>query len=125
MQGITGHLASDVHRRPLTRLQCPHCLRYFSSITALTQHSESEGRKCEIRNTNEFRHFLDNLTAGLADVEGKHEDDTNKYIVPESAQEKYGANELERRARNALEKQELKQMEEKGGSFYDGKIIHW
>lgn len=125
MQGITGHLASDVHRRPLTKLQCPHCLRYFSSITALTQHSESEGRKCEIRNTNEFRHFLDHLTAGLADVEGKHEDDTNKYIVSASAQDKYGGDEMERRMRKALEQQESKQKEDKAGNFYDDKTIHW
>ncbi|KAL2111254.1 hypothetical protein VUR80DRAFT_10321 [Thermomyces stellatus] len=123
MQGITSHLESDVHRRPFTRLQCPHCLRYFKSTTALTQHSESQGRKCEIRNTNEFKHFVDQLTAGIADVEGMYEDQTNRYVVTEGAVGDFGEEGMERRAAMFLEQHQRKQIEEKGGNFYDDKHI--
>lgn len=123
MQGITGHLASDVHRRPLAKYQCPHCLRNFASTAALTQHSESQGRRCEIRNTSEFRPFFDQLTAGIADVEGIHDDQTNRYIITKEAVEKYGDDEL--RGRMAVEQHENKQIEDKGGHYYDGKDIDW
>lgn len=125
MQGITGHLASDVHRRPLARFQCPHCLRNFASTAALTAHSESQGRRCEIRNTAEFRPFLDQLTAGIADVEGIHDDQTNRYIVTDEAVYQYGDDELRGRMKRVLEQQEMKQIEEKGGNYWDGKHIAW
>ena len=122
MQGITGHLASDVHRRPMRNYQCPHCLRYFKSTAALTQHSESQGRKCEIRNTAEFRPFLDQLTAGIADLVGVHEDQTNRYVVTKTAIEKYGD---EDRVQRAMNEQFRRGIEEKDGNYYHGKNIEW
>ncbi len=67
------------------KFQCPSCLRFFESMTAMTQHAESPSMKCQLRHTNEFAQYLDLLTAGLADVGGRHLDNTLRYVVPEEA----------------------------------------
>ncbi|SPN98968.1 uncharacterized protein DNG_02007 [Cephalotrichum gorgonifer] len=125
LQGITGHLASDVHRRPEMRLQCPHCLRKFKTTTALTQHAESQGRRCDIRNTTEFRPFIDQLTSGIADVEGVFEDQTNRYVVTEEALYRYGDEEIRGRAIKALEEHQRREIGEKEGEYWVGKEIAW
>jgi hypothetical protein len=78
------HLKSRAHNS--TRYQCPGCFRWFFSISALTNHAESSIVRCGIRNSVNFRHFLDQLTAGIVDVDGCHPIDlTNRYVVPRKA----------------------------------------
>ena len=66
-------------------MQCPHCQKWFDSTAALTQHAESEGVRCNIRETESYRVFLDQLTAGMVDTKEKHEDGTLKYEVSKEA----------------------------------------
>ncbi|KAL1882991.1 hypothetical protein VTK73DRAFT_513 [Phialemonium thermophilum] len=79
--GFINHLESPAHSSK--RYHCPSCYRWFNSVAALTQHCESQGVRCNIRASDNFRPFLDQLTAGIADVRGVHDKDgTNRYVVP-------------------------------------------
>ncbi|EHK99365.1 hypothetical protein M7I_4769 [Glarea lozoyensis 74030] len=70
---------------PLGKYKCPHtgcgCLRYFASATALTQHSESQGVNCNVRDTDQFTACVDEFTAGTAAPAGRFKDNTIKYVV--------------------------------------------
>jgi hypothetical protein len=59
-------------------------------MAAITQHAESQGVRCTIRDTDGFRQFLDQLTAGIVDTTEKNADGTEKYTVPEEAREVFG-----------------------------------
>ena len=74
----------------MVKVQCPGCSKWFDSMTAITQHAESQGVRCAIRKTNGFRQFMDQLTAGLVDTAGRNEDGTVKYTVPDEAREVFG-----------------------------------
>ncbi|KAK4103860.1 hypothetical protein N658DRAFT_465540 [Parathielavia hyrcaniae] len=87
--GIRGHLLSARHAR-LARVQCPRCCKWFDSMAAITPHAESQGVRCNLRETNGYRQFLDQLTAGLVDTTEKNDDDTEKYKVPDEARERFG-----------------------------------
>jgi hypothetical protein len=63
------------------KLQCIHCLRYYESATALTQHAEAQGVRCKVRERDDYGGYVDDITAKSAAVAGKHDDDTVKYIV--------------------------------------------
>lgn len=65
------------------RLQCPGCLRIYNSATALVQHAESQAVKCNIRDSAKYRQAVDQITGGLIDAVGRHEDDTIKYVTPQ------------------------------------------
>jgi hypothetical protein len=68
------------------------CLRYFSTATALTQHIESQGVRCKVRNTEGFDGVVDGVTGGTAVTAGRHTDDTIKYAVnPALLQTTFGA----------------------------------
>ncbi|AEO62590.1 uncharacterized protein THITE_2020276, partial [Thermothielavioides terrestris NRRL 8126] len=88
-QGLRAHLMSEIHTSA-TKVQCPRCCRWFGSAAAITQHAESQGVRCDIRETNGYRQFLDQLTAGIVDTTEKNEDGTEKYTVPEEARELFG-----------------------------------
>lgn len=75
------HLASPAHRNE--KLQCNNCLRHYATATALTQHSESQGVRCKVRQTDNYGGIVDSITGGTAVVAGKHEDDTMKYALAE------------------------------------------
>jgi hypothetical protein len=64
------------------RLRCPSCLRQYNSATALVQHTESQARKCQIRDSRDYRQAVDLITGGLLDTAGRHDDLTVKYITP-------------------------------------------
>lgn len=76
------HLKSPAHRNE--KLQCTKCLRYYATATALTQHMESQGVRCNVRETNTYNTVVDEVTGGVAALFGKHEDDTVKYKVNET-----------------------------------------
>lgn len=79
-----AHLSSPKHLEDAQRLKCPHCLRYYDSATALTQHAESQGTRCKIRLQQEYDYYIDEITASTAVVAGLHSDDTIKYAVNEN-----------------------------------------
>ena len=73
------HLKSPAHRNE--KLQCINCLRYFATATALTQHCESQGSRCKVRQTSEYDGVVDSITGGTAITAGRHIDDTIRYAV--------------------------------------------
>ena len=79
---LTSHLKSPRHSQDA--VFCPSCLRFFYGATALAQHVESQASRCRVRDSNNYRTFVDQLTAGLVDVDGRHVDNTVRYVVPET-----------------------------------------
>lgn len=79
-QGLIGHLRSEAHSE--TKYRCPYCLNTFGSLASIAQHAESNGSKCKIRQTDNFRAYMDQLLAGMIDVnETNHDDGTIRYEV--------------------------------------------
>ncbi|KAI9649218.1 hypothetical protein NHQ30_001786 [Ciborinia camelliae] len=78
--GFIQHLLSAAHAGN-NRLTCPNCYRSFGTYTALTQHCESQGVRCKIREADNYGRIVDDITASVADVGGRHEDETVKYTV--------------------------------------------
>lgn len=86
--GLIGHLVSPAHTS--TKYRCPYCLRTFSSLTAVTQHAESSGVRCRIRDTDTYNAYLDQLTSGIVDVSlGRNQDGTLKYKTTDVARETF------------------------------------
>ncbi|KAH8599995.1 hypothetical protein B0O99DRAFT_590414 [Bisporella sp. PMI_857] len=79
--GFVQHLNSPIHMSDMKKNQCVKCLKYFMSSTALVQHVESQSTRCDIRQASHFDNYIDRLTAHTVALEGKHEDDTNRYRV--------------------------------------------
>jgi hypothetical protein len=73
------HLRSSRHAKE--KLQCRKCLSYFASAAALTQHSESQGVKCDVRDTDQFTACVNEFTAGTAAPAGRFKDNTIRYVV--------------------------------------------
>ncbi|KAB8295933.1 hypothetical protein EYC80_008753 [Monilinia laxa] len=78
--GLTQHLLSVAHAGN-NRLICPNCYRSFGTYTALTQHCESQGVRCKIREADNYGRVVDDITASVADVIGRHDDETVRYTV--------------------------------------------
>lgn len=73
------HLKSAAHINE--KLRCPNCLNYFGSSAALTQHCESQGVRCRIREAGNYESTVDEITIGMGRVAGLHKDNTVKYAV--------------------------------------------
>jgi hypothetical protein len=112
------HLRSPLHTHQ--RMQCPQCLRFFHGATAMAQHVESQSSKCRIRDSDRYREFTDQLTAGIADVQGRHKDNTVRYVVPDEAKLPHVA------AKSQSKKPEIekKTIEDKRG-YWDGMESFW
>ncbi len=80
---LVAHLKSPAHVGP--KLTCPYCQFHFAGTTALINHVESPAAKCRMRDTAHYPFFIDQLTAGIVDVRGRHRDNTVRYIVNEKA----------------------------------------
>lgn len=86
---VTHHLvAFGAHGG--AKMQCPSCLRFFVDVTALASHVESQGRRCQIRMSESFRTFVDQLTAGVVDAVGVQEDGTTRFEISNEAVVKFG-----------------------------------
>jgi hypothetical protein len=59
-------------------------------MAAITAHAESQGVRCNLRETNGYRQFLDQLTAGMVDTTTKNDDGTERYEVPDEARVRFG-----------------------------------
>ena len=68
------------------KLRCPSCLRMFFSYTALVQHAESQAKKCDIRNSTEYKYALDEV-GSLVTVAGAHAQDATKIYKANTADE--------------------------------------
>lgn len=80
---LISHLRNNDHRP--AKYRCPFCSKMYRSISALTQHCETPNTFCEIDYSYSYRTFLNQLTGGVIDVDGKHADHTPKYIVTDMA----------------------------------------
>ncbi|RGP76387.1 hypothetical protein FLONG3_5271 [Fusarium longipes] len=79
-QALLGHLRSEAHSE--TKYRCPYCLNTFGSLASITQHAESNGTKCKIRETDNYGAYMDQLLSGMIDVkQNGYEDGTVRYEV--------------------------------------------
>ncbi|KAK2602579.1 hypothetical protein N8I77_009097 [Diaporthe amygdali] len=89
---LIQHLKSATHSS--NKLRCPSCLDRFDTVYALTAHVESQSRKCAMRHAlseyDMYRIFLDQLTWGMAEVGGVHNDFTQKFEFQEEFKQLYG-----------------------------------
>ncbi|KAM0253081.1 hypothetical protein ACHAQJ_007403 [Trichoderma viride] len=65
--GLVGHLKSPIHGNKSYR--CPSCLKIFKTLAGITSHAEAGGSKCRIQDTAHYETFMDQLTAGIVDIE--------------------------------------------------------
>ncbi|KAM0561622.1 hypothetical protein ACHAPJ_002790 [Fusarium lateritium] len=87
--GMLAHLKSEAHSE--TKYRCPYCLNTFGSLASITQHAESNGVKCRIRDTDNFKAYMDQLTGGMVDVAiDRHDDGTIKYEMAKNFNPKHG-----------------------------------
>ncbi len=86
--GLRAHLLSAKHAG-LIKVQCPRCCKWFDTMAALTAHAESQSVRCNLRETDGYRQFLDQVTAGMLDTTDRHDDGTKKYAVPDEARQRF------------------------------------
>ncbi|ESZ96375.1 hypothetical protein SBOR_3207 [Sclerotinia borealis F-4128] len=110
--GFVQHLLSVAHAGN-NRLICPNCYRAFGTYTALTQHCESQGVRCKIREADNYGRVVDDITASVADVVGRHEDETVKYTV-----NKEGWGDIEAKAFMARKRREMEEKKSKNRANY-------
>ena len=103
-------------------MQCPRCLRFFDDMTALLNHAESQGRKCGLRFSDNYRQFLSNVTGGLLDLAPQsHQDGTVKYVVPGVAQEAFA----QKPGLGVRNKENIKEEIQRQKTFWDDKKPDW
>lgn len=83
--GSLVHHLRDETAHGAQEVQCPWCFGYFKSINALTQHCESQSSRCQFREAEDYLPFLNILTAGVAEVQGRNIDMTLAYNVQPTA----------------------------------------
>ncbi|KAH7377437.1 hypothetical protein BKA64DRAFT_750578 [Cadophora sp. MPI-SDFR-AT-0126] len=79
-----AHLKSPAHSDE--KYQCLKCLRIYDSLTALTQHSESQGVRCNVRETDDFDSVVRAITADTTTTNGRMADDTIRYEINPDAE---------------------------------------
>lgn len=83
----------------------------YLSYTALIQHAESQAKKCDIRNTTEYKHALDQV-GGLISITGLHDNDKTKKYKVNTAEERAEADRVAvTRIATQAEEQKLKSEE--------------
>lgn len=69
--------------------RCPGCQRIFNSMSALVAHCETGSRRCDINTSDLFGQIMDEMTGGVVQVAGYHEDGSLKYEAGELELERY------------------------------------
>ncbi|KAK3988574.1 hypothetical protein QBC44DRAFT_98411 [Cladorrhinum sp. PSN332] len=87
--GLSIHLRSGTHANNW-KVQCPMCMRWFSSTAALISHGESQSARCHLRKSEGYRHLLHQATAGIVDTTETNEDGTEKYHITDQARKEWG-----------------------------------
>ncbi|KAH6655247.1 hypothetical protein BKA67DRAFT_657196 [Truncatella angustata] len=84
-RALVAHLKSPAHREDVV-FKCPRCLRDYRGMAPALAHAENASRSCNIRETGEFRRFVDHVTGGMLDgLNGKDEcleDGRPRMVVP-------------------------------------------
>ena len=62
---------------------CPECLKIFKSSTAITQHLEASGSRCNVKESKNFGKIVGLVTGGIVSIEGMHVDGTVRYQARE------------------------------------------
>ena len=89
--GLIAHLRSPAHGTKT--YTCPYCYKRFKTLAAVTAHSESSSLRCNIRSTDGYDAYMDQLTGGIIDVDlDRHEDGTLRYKTSEAAWKTFGSN---------------------------------
>ncbi|KAH6611433.1 hypothetical protein Trco_001453, partial [Trichoderma cornu-damae] len=85
--GLISHLRSPVHGN--TTYRCPCCLKVFKTLTGVTSHTEARGSKCRIQDTAHYETFMDQLTAGIVDIERtRYQDGSILFKTSEQAKQR-------------------------------------
>ncbi len=92
---LAAHLRSTEHTHH--KFQCPGCLRFFNSAASVAHHVEAPSTRCTLRYRANYGQYINQLSAGLVEVDGHHSDDTVRYVISDNATEKLSAMPLERR----------------------------
>ncbi|KAI3321973.1 hypothetical protein HD806DRAFT_545634 [Xylariaceae sp. AK1471] len=81
---LVGHLRSPAHTGG--RLGCICCKKIFTTPVALIEHMETT-TTCAVRDTDNFRRALGDLTGGLIDVDTRSRlrNNTTKFVINEKA----------------------------------------
>jgi hypothetical protein len=67
-------------------------LKRFKTLAAVTAHSESSSLRCNIRSTDGYDAYMDQLSGGIIDVDlDRHEDGTLRYKTSEAARKTFGS----------------------------------
>jgi hypothetical protein len=123
--GLKAHL-KDRNTHSNAKLICPSCLNSFGTASALTAHSEAEASKCKVQRATDYRPYTDQLTGGMVDLEGKHDDDTNRYKVSQNFVEKFSgknANPVEQVRKRLAEEEEKRKKERE--AYWQGREPKW
>jgi general transcription factor 3C polypeptide 5 (transcription factor C subunit 1) len=108
--GLIGHLKSPAHGN--RKYRCPSCLRIFKSLTGITSHAEAKSSKCHLQDTAQYETFMDQLTAGMVDVERtRFQGGSIVYKTSEKMKQKL-------RGENTKEKKKDPMETEEGKEFY-------
>lgn len=59
--------------------RCPGCFRKFKSTAALIAHCEASKTRCSVNETVLYGQIIDELSGGVIQTNGYHEDGTVKY----------------------------------------------
>ncbi|KAK0635360.1 hypothetical protein B0T17DRAFT_39101 [Bombardia bombarda] len=104
--GLVAHLRSDAHNTSV-KVQCPHCKKWFNDMSGLMQHAESQGVRCKIQTTTEYRPFLSQLTAGVIDtVDSPNGSGPVVYTVPEDARNILGGGDKSKEVERQVKKED-------------------
>ncbi|KAL8815841.1 MAG: hypothetical protein Q9223_005061 [Gallowayella weberi] len=83
LQDLEMHFDDRNNGHRAYEYQCPQCLKRFKTISAITAHFESPSVRCTIRDSQGFGELVYAVTGGHLTVAGRHNDGSNRFIVPE------------------------------------------
>ncbi|PHH60307.1 hypothetical protein CDD81_1862 [Ophiocordyceps australis] len=85
---LSKHLLSPIHG--IREYKCCCCGTIFKLLAAIASHAEgAASSRCRIRDNYYYGAFIDQLTGGLVEVDGYHDDGTTKYIISREAHKHY------------------------------------
>ncbi|ROT43691.1 hypothetical protein SODALDRAFT_327894, partial [Sodiomyces alkalinus F11] len=96
------------------------CFKWFKDVVAMTAHAESQSKRCNLRFSQHYRPFIDQLTAGVVDAVGVHEDSTVKYEVSKDATD--GMNMVQDKVQQAMIDYRTKALEDQA-TYWDNRPI--
>ncbi|EHK25977.1 uncharacterized protein TRIVIDRAFT_73413 [Trichoderma virens Gv29-8] len=103
-RGLVGHLRSPAHGNKTYR--CPYCLKIFKTLAGITSHAETRGSKCRLQDTAHYETFMDQLTAGIVDIERtRYQDGSIIFKTSEQAKQKLRGEATEKKMKYPINKE--------------------